>query len=77
MKTYGGVDLEIHIFLTLATAANEWSVSCTALPPGRKTWVPSLQYCLSKILQDHILKNTKSRVKIEDLNNIPVLNISM
>jgi hypothetical protein len=29
MKVYGGVDVYIHIFLTLALVASEWSASCT------------------------------------------------
>jgi hypothetical protein len=33
MKAYGGVDVEIHIFLTLALFAGEWSAS----RPGRFT----------------------------------------
>jgi hypothetical protein len=33
MKAYGGVKIEIHIFLTLALAGGEWS----ALRPGRFT----------------------------------------
>jgi hypothetical protein len=33
MKTYGGVDVYIHIFLTSALAGGEWSVS----RPGRFT----------------------------------------
>jgi hypothetical protein len=33
MKTYGGVDVEIHIFLTSALAGGEWSAS----RPGRFT----------------------------------------
>jgi hypothetical protein len=32
-KTYGGVDLEIHIFFTSALAGGEWSAS----RPGRFT----------------------------------------
>jgi hypothetical protein len=31
MKTYGGVDVEIHVFLTSALAGSEWSAS----HPGR------------------------------------------
>jgi hypothetical protein len=27
MKTYGGVDVQIHIFLTLALVGGEWSAS--------------------------------------------------
>jgi hypothetical protein len=27
MKAYGGVDVQIHIFLTLALAGGEWSAS--------------------------------------------------
>jgi hypothetical protein len=33
MKVYGGVDVQLHIFLTLALAGGEWSASC----PGRIT----------------------------------------
>jgi hypothetical protein len=33
MKTYGGVDLEIHVFSTSALAGGEWSAS----RPGRYT----------------------------------------
>jgi hypothetical protein len=35
MKTYGGVDVYIHIFLTLALVGGKWSASC----PGRFTSV--------------------------------------
>jgi hypothetical protein len=31
MKTYGGMDVYIHIFLTSALVGGEWSTSC----PGR------------------------------------------
>jgi hypothetical protein len=33
MNAYGGVDVQIHIFLTLALIGGEWSASC----PGRFT----------------------------------------
>jgi hypothetical protein len=33
MKTYGGVDVETHVFLTLALVGGEWSGSL----PGRFT----------------------------------------
>jgi hypothetical protein len=33
MKVYGGVDVQIHIFLTSALVGGEWSTSC----PGRFT----------------------------------------
>jgi hypothetical protein len=33
MKTYGGVDVQIHVFLTLALVGGEWSAS----RPGRFT----------------------------------------
>jgi hypothetical protein len=33
MKEYGGVDMQIHIFLTLALAGGKWS----DLRPGRFT----------------------------------------
>jgi hypothetical protein len=42
MKAYGGVDVEIHIFLTSALAGGEWSAS----GPGRFTlgthWIGGL-----------------------------------
>jgi acyl dehydratase len=37
MKAYGGMDVKNHIFLTLALAAGEWSVSFTApFTPGER-----------------------------------------
>jgi hypothetical protein len=33
MKTYGGVDVQIHVFLTSALVGGEWSASL----PGRVT----------------------------------------
>jgi hypothetical protein len=37
MKTYGGVDVEIHIFLTSALVGDEWSVSRTyRFTPGKE-----------------------------------------
>jgi hypothetical protein len=33
MKTYGGVNVYTHLFLTLALVGGEWSASC----PGRFT----------------------------------------
>jgi hypothetical protein len=30
MKTYGGLDVQIHVFLTSALAGDEWSASCTS-----------------------------------------------
>jgi hypothetical protein len=33
MKTYGGVDVYTHVFLTLVLVGSEWSASC----PGRFT----------------------------------------
>jgi hypothetical protein len=40
MKTYGGVDIWIHIFLTSALAGGEWTAPLhgrfTPLPPGEK-----------------------------------------
>jgi hypothetical protein len=46
MKMYGGVDVQIHVFLTLALVGGEWS----ALPPGERApgthwiggWAPEL-----------------------------------
>jgi hypothetical protein len=28
MKTYGGVDVQIHVFLTSALVGGEWSATC-------------------------------------------------
>jgi hypothetical protein len=36
MKAYGGVDVQVHIFLTSALAGGEWLV----LPPGERGPVP-------------------------------------
>jgi len=40
MKTYWGVEVYIHAFLTLALRGGEWSASCpvcfTPLPPGKE-----------------------------------------
>jgi hypothetical protein len=38
MKIFGGVDVEIHIFMTSALAGGEWSA--VALPPGREPPAP-------------------------------------
>jgi hypothetical protein len=41
MKTYGGVDVQIHIFLSLALVGCEWSVSRPCrFTPGEKPPVP-------------------------------------
>jgi hypothetical protein len=44
MKAYGGVDVQIHIFLTLALVGGEWSASCAGcFAPGetapRTHWI--------------------------------------
>jgi hypothetical protein len=37
MKAYGGIDVQIHIFLTSALIGGEWSASRpAALPPGKE-----------------------------------------
>jgi hypothetical protein len=37
MKAYGGVDVEIHIFLNLALAGGEWLASCLIrFTPGER-----------------------------------------
>jgi hypothetical protein len=36
MKAYGGVDVQIHIFLTLALAGGEWSASRSGRFTSRK-----------------------------------------
>jgi hypothetical protein len=47
MKVYGGVDVYIHTFLTLALAGGEWSASC----PGRFTpWERAPHYPLDRRL---------------------------
>jgi hypothetical protein len=41
MKGYGGVDVEIHIFLISALAVGEWSASRPAdLPQGKRPLYP-------------------------------------
>jgi hypothetical protein len=46
MKAYGGVDVKVHIFLTLAVVGDEWPVSrhC-CFTPGERTpgthWIGS------------------------------------
>jgi hypothetical protein len=44
MKTYGGVDVQIHVFLTSTLAGGEWSASrpCSFMYPGGKTPVDLL-----------------------------------
>jgi hypothetical protein len=38
MKAYGGMDVQIHIFLTLALVGGEWSNSCPChFTPGERT----------------------------------------
>jgi hypothetical protein len=38
MKTYGGVDVWIHVFLTSALVRDEWSGSCSCrFTPGERT----------------------------------------
>jgi hypothetical protein len=42
MKAYGGVDVEIHIFLTSGLAGGEWSASRPGrFTPGKESSVPS------------------------------------
>jgi hypothetical protein len=42
MKVYGGVDVYIRIFLTLALAGGEWSASCpSCFSPWKLPLVPS------------------------------------
>jgi hypothetical protein len=44
MKAYGGMDIQIHIFLTSALVGGEWSVSRpAALSPGKEPEVPIIQ----------------------------------
>jgi hypothetical protein len=41
MKTHGGVDVYIHIFLTSALVGGKWSaLRPAALPPGKELPVP-------------------------------------
>jgi hypothetical protein len=41
MKTYGGVDVYIHVFLTLAQVGDEWSASCLCrFTSGKEPSVP-------------------------------------
>jgi hypothetical protein len=37
MKAYGGVDIQIHIFLTSTLVGDEWPASCTGrFTPGER-----------------------------------------
>jgi hypothetical protein len=41
MKVYGGVDVQIHVFLTSAVVGGEWSASSPGrLTPGKESSVP-------------------------------------
>jgi hypothetical protein len=41
MKAYGGVDVQMHIFLTSALVGGEWSASHLAASPlGKETPIP-------------------------------------
>jgi hypothetical protein len=42
MKAYGGVDVQIHIFLTAALVGGEWSASCPShfTPRGKSPLYP-------------------------------------
>jgi hypothetical protein len=43
MKTYGGVDVQIHSFLTLVLVGGEWSASRPCLfTPGKESQVPNV-----------------------------------
>jgi hypothetical protein len=53
MKTYGGVDAGIHIFLTSALFGGEWPVSRSGrFTPGKKPLVPIGQEGVSKLPGD-------------------------
>jgi hypothetical protein len=41
MKAYGGVDVQTHVFLTLALVEGEWSASYPShFTPGERALVP-------------------------------------
>jgi hypothetical protein len=45
MKTYGGVDVHIHIFLTSALVGGEWSASRPCrFTPGKSPRYPLVNY---------------------------------
>jgi hypothetical protein len=39
MKAYGGVDVQIHVFLTSALVGGEWSASALTVLPRKGGWV--------------------------------------
>jgi hypothetical protein len=62
MKVYGGVDVEIHIFLTSALVRREWSAS----RPGRFTpWPKSARYPLDRrLVEPRSRSGRRGKVKI-------------
>jgi hypothetical protein len=62
MKAYGGLNVYIHIFLTLTLAGGEWLASCPgALSSGESPW-----YALDRRLGGPQSLSGRHEVKIVD-----------
>jgi hypothetical protein len=60
MKAYGGVDVQIHIFLTSALGGSEWSAShSSCFTPGERA--PSTHWIGSSVDPRAGLDNMKKR----------------
>ena len=59
MKSYVGVEIQLHSFLTSALDEGEWSPNVSTVVPHGKIPPSSPRCALSRRLSDRILPNTK------------------